>query len=111
LPYAEHSWYVKVRDRHSYAFALVSVAAGRHITDGKIRAAAIALGGIAARPWRVAHAEDSSAGLPWTEAAFRQAARLEVAGATPLSRNGFKVDLGLHAVARALGMASALANS
>ena len=47
-PYAEHSWYLKVRDRHSYAFALVSVAAGLHIVDGTIRAAAIAMGGVAA---------------------------------------------------------------
>ena len=51
-PFAEHSWYLKVRDRHSYAFALVSVAAGLRIDRRRDRAAAIALGGVAATPWR-----------------------------------------------------------
>ena len=55
--FADHSWYLKVRDRHSYAFALVSVAAGLRIEDGVITAAAVALGGVAATPWRVADAE------------------------------------------------------
>ena len=106
-PYAEHSWYLKVRDRHSYAFALVSVAAGLRIVEGTIRAAAIGMGGVAAMPWRVAEAEASLVGQQPTEAAFRQAARLAMAGAQPLSQNGFKVDLGMHSVVRALTMATA----
>ncbi|MBJ7337748.1 xanthine dehydrogenase family protein subunit M [Mycolicibacterium sp.] len=105
-PYAEHSWYLKVRDRHSYAFALVSVAAGLHIVDGTIRAAAIGLGGVAAMPWRVAAAEESLIGQPPAEEAFRRAARRAMAGARPLSQNGFKVDLGRHSVVRALTLAS-----
>ena len=51
--FADHSWYLKVRDRHSYAFALVSVAVGLHVVDGVIRSAAIAMGGVAAKPWRI----------------------------------------------------------
>lgn len=105
-PYAEHYWYLKVRDRHSYAFALVSVAAGLRIVDGTIEAAGIAMGGVASMPWRVADAEASLIGQPPTEAAFRQAALLAMAGAQPLSQNGFKVDLGLHGVVRALMMAA-----
>ncbi len=105
-PYAEHSWYLKVRDRHSYAFALVSVAAGLHIVDGTIRACAIGMGGVAAMPWRVAEAEDSLVGRQPSEAAFRAAARLAMAGAQPLSQNGFKVELGMHSVVRALTRAA-----
>jgi xanthine dehydrogenase YagS FAD-binding subunit len=107
-PYAEHSWYLKVRDRHSYAFALVSVAAGLRIVDGTIRAAAIGMGGVAAMPWRVADAEDSLIGQQPTQGAFRQAARLAMTGAQPLSQNAFKVDLGMHSVVRALTAASEL---
>jgi xanthine dehydrogenase YagS FAD-binding subunit len=110
-PYAEHSWYLKVRDRHSYAFALVSVAAGLRVEHGTIRAAAIALGGVAAMPWRVAAAEDSLLGQQPTEEAFRRAARLAMAGALPLTQNGFKVDLGKHSVVRALSMAFGRGNS
>jgi xanthine dehydrogenase YagS FAD-binding subunit len=74
-PYADHSWYLKVRDRHSYALALVSVAAGLHIVDGTIRSAAIGMVGVAAMPWRVAEAEDSLLGQPPIDEAFRRAAR------------------------------------
>lgn len=105
-PYAEHYWYLKVRDRHSYAFALVSVAAGLRIVEGTIEAAAIGMGGVAAMPWRVADAERSLIGQQAGEAAFRQAARLAMAGAQPLSQNGFKVDLGMHSVVRALTKAA-----
>ena len=105
-PFAEHSWYLKVRDRHSYAFALVSVAAGLQIDDGVISSAAIALGGVAAMPWRVAEAEAGLVGQPPTEHAFRRAAERVMMGAKPLSQNGFKVDLGRHGVVRALSKAA-----
>jgi xanthine dehydrogenase YagS FAD-binding subunit len=105
-PYAESSWYLKVRDRHSYAFALVSVAAGLRIDGGRIRAAAIGMGGVAAMPWRVAEAEIGLLGQQPTQETFRKAARLAMAGARPLSQNGFKVELGMHSVVRALTMAS-----
>jgi xanthine dehydrogenase YagS FAD-binding subunit len=101
-PFAQNSWYLKVRDRHSYAFALVSVAAGVEVAGGVIASAAIALGGVAAMPWRVAAAEDVLIGEPPGDAVFRRAAELMMAGAAPLNQNGFKVDLGKHSVVRAL---------
>lgn len=106
--YARHSWYLKVRDRHSYAFALVSVAAGLTIRDGIVSSAAIALGGVAAKPWRVTAAEAVLVGKPAEIESFDTAAELAMAGATPLSQNAYKVDLGKHSVVRALQRASAL---
>ncbi|MET0899547.1 MAG: xanthine dehydrogenase family protein subunit M [Mycobacterium sp.] len=103
--FARHSWYLKVRDRHSYAFALVSVAVGLDIRDGVINDAAIALGGVAARPWRVAEAEAGLIGSAPTDEVFRRAGRSAMEGAVPLSQNGFKVDLGRHSVLRALNQA------
>ena len=105
-PYGPHTWYLKVRDRRSYAFALISVAVGLQLADGVIRSAAIALGGVAARPWRVPAAEADLAGQPPGDAAFQSAARSALAGADPLSQNGFKIDLGKHSVVRALELAS-----
>jgi xanthine dehydrogenase YagS FAD-binding subunit len=107
--YACHSWYLKVRDRHSYAFALVSVAVGLTIADGIITSAAIAMGGVAAMPWRVAEAESALVGRPVDTESFETAAELAMAGAAPLSQNAFKVDLGKHSVVRALRRASTLA--
>lgn len=101
-PLGRHSWYLKVRDRHSYAFALVSVAAGLEVVDGEIAAAALALGGVAATPWRVAAAEASLIGAPAGDAAFRVAAELITQGAAPLAQNGFKIDLARNSVVRAL---------
>lgn len=100
------SWYLKVRDRHSYAFALVSVAAGLTIRYGIIENAAIALGGVAPMPWRVREAEESLRGKPVAPASFSVAAELALAGAKPLSQNGFKIDLGKHSVVRTLTLAS-----
>jgi len=99
---ADHSWYLKVRDRHSYAFALVSVAVGLDIADGVIRSAAIAMGGVAAKPWRNRAAESALVGKAPERAIFQSAARIAMEGAEPLSQNGYKVDLGKHAVVRAL---------
>jgi xanthine dehydrogenase YagS FAD-binding subunit len=104
--YARRSWYLKVRDRHSYAFALVSVAVGLTLDDGIVTSAAIALGGVAAGPWRVPDAESSLIGKSAGETAFRNAADIALRGAAPLSQNRFKVDLGKHSVLRALHKAS-----
>src|SRR5688500_18472233 len=71
--FAEHHAYIKVRDRHSYAFALVSVAAALEMDDGRISEARLALGGVAHRPWRVAEAEALLCGQPPAEDAFRRA--------------------------------------
>ncbi|RDH77247.1 xanthine dehydrogenase family protein subunit M [Mycolicibacterium moriokaense] len=105
---AANSWYLKVRDRQSYAFALVSVAAGLDIRDGVVTDAAIALGGVAAKPWRLPAAEQVLLGQPPGPAAFDAAARLALEGAQPLPQNTFKVDLGKHSVMRALTLAAAL---
>lgn len=102
----DHSWYLKVRDRHSYAFALVSVAAGLHLDGDVIAAAAIALGGVAATPWRLHDAETSLIGKRPNAAAFHEAAQLAVHDAKPLSQNTFKVDLVRHSVVRALESAA-----
>ncbi|MDV3130148.1 xanthine dehydrogenase family protein subunit M [Mycobacterium sp. 21AC1] len=101
-----HSWYLKVRDRHSYAFALVSVAAGLQIDDDVITAAALAMGGVAATPWRLHDAEASLIGKRPTAVAFDAAAQLAMTDARPLAQNGFKVDLGRHSVVRALRLAA-----
>jgi xanthine dehydrogenase YagS FAD-binding subunit len=106
-PFADKSWYLKVRDRHSYAFALVSVAAGLHLRDGVVVSAALALGGVAAMPWRVREAENALLGREPDADAFHTAAELAMQGAQPLSQNSFKVDLGRHSVVRALTSAAA----
>jgi xanthine dehydrogenase YagS FAD-binding subunit len=104
--FADHSWYLNVRDRHSYAFALVSVAAGLHVDNGTIRSAAPALGGVAAKPWRVRDAETSLIGKAPGPKAFHTGAQFALDGAEALSQNRFKIDLGRHSVVRTLTLAS-----
>jgi xanthine dehydrogenase YagS FAD-binding subunit len=101
-PYAAHSHYLKVRDRASYAFALVSVAAALDLRDGVIRSARIALGGVAHKPWRATEAEVALNGRRMDVAAFEQAAALALRDARPYTHNRFKVELARRAVARAL---------
>ena len=93
LPVAKHSTYRKVRDRASYAFALVSVAAALETEDGKVNDVRLALGGVAHKPWRALKAEAALGGGPATETAFREAAEIELADARPQSANGFKIEL------------------
>ena len=93
LPVAKHSAYRKVRDRSSYAFALVSVAAALETEDGKVNDVRLALGGVAHKPWRAFKAEAALRGGPATETAFREAAEIELADARPQSANGFKIEL------------------
>lgn len=101
-----HSWYLKVRDRHSYAFALVSVAVGLCIEDDEITRAALALGGVAATPWRLGEAESSLIGKRPDAQAFHVAAVIAMTGAQPLTHNAFKVDLARHSIVRALTLAA-----
>jgi xanthine dehydrogenase YagS FAD-binding subunit len=108
-PFAARSQYLKVRDRASYAFALVSVAAGLDLRDGIVRDAALALGGVAHRPWRVAAAEAALIGMPLDEASISAAADRLLAGARPLKDNAFKVELARRSVARALRTAGGVA--
>ena len=110
LPFARRSTYLKVRDRNSYAFALVSVAAALDLgSDGKIRNARIALGGVAHKPWRIPQAEQSLSGKTPDEAAFLGAAELLIHGARSYQGNAFKVELARRSVVRALGTAAQLA--
>ncbi|HEX4268515.1 MAG TPA: xanthine dehydrogenase family protein subunit M [Steroidobacteraceae bacterium] len=93
LPVAARSAYYKVRDRASYAFALVSVAAALEVSNGHIREVRIAFGGIAHKPWRALRAEASLRGAAATEENYDRAAREELAGAEPLKYNAFKIPL------------------
>ena len=101
-PFAAHSHYLKVRDRASYAFALVSVAAALEMRDGLVRNAGIALGGVAHKPWRVKEAEAALIGRPLDDAALSNAADLVLRGAKPYRDNAFKVELARRAMVRAL---------
>ncbi|MFF4244530.1 FAD binding domain-containing protein [Streptomyces sp. NPDC001822] len=92
-PPAAGSLYRKARDRASYAFALVSVAAVLSVRDGRVEHGALAFGGVAHRPWRARAAEDVLRGAPATEETFARAAEAELAAAEPLRDNGFKVVL------------------
>jgi len=102
LAFATRSHYRKVRDRASYAFALVSVAAAIDVADGKVRDARIAFGGVAHVPWRATKAESVLRGAPVTEESFRQAADAELADAQPLRDNAFKVPLARNTLVRTL---------
>ncbi|GAB3204753.1 FAD binding domain-containing protein [Marinactinospora thermotolerans] len=93
LPFAARSRYRKVRDRASYAFALVSVAAAVDLSDGVIREARIALGGVAHKPWRATRAEAELRGARPTEETLRAAAEAELAEARPVEGNEFKPTL------------------
>lgn len=103
--FAPHSYYLKVRDRASYAFALVSVAAALELDKTRIRQARLALGGVAHKPWRATKAEQFLNGKEATEENFRKAAEAEMAEARPLQHNKFKVELGTRSMVRALQMA------
>ncbi len=99
----ERSAYLKLRDRASYEFALVSVAAGVELDgDDRIAAARLALGGVGTVPWRAVEAEDVLTGASPGEAAFRRAADAALAGARPRAHNGFKAELARRAIVRAL---------
>ena len=102
LPLAARSTYRKVRDRASYAFALVSVAAALDVADGKVRDVRLALGGVAPKPWRAWKAEQALRGQPVTEASFAAAAEAELADAAGLRHNGFKIELARRTIAAVL---------
>jgi len=102
LAAARRSTYRKVRDRSSYAFALVSVAAALEIEDGVIQDVRLALGGVAPKPWRAWLAEDMLRGQPVSDEIFGIAAALEFADARPLRDNGFKIALAQRAIVAVL---------
>ena len=91
--FSARSTYRKVRDRASYAFALVSVAAALDLEGGAVKDVRLALGGVAHKPWRAFKAEAALKGQPATAASFRAAMEAELADAAPLRDNGFKIEL------------------
>ena len=103
LPMAARSTYRKVRDRASYAFALISVAAAIDVEGGAVKDVRLALGGVAHKPWRAWRAEAALRGGPATVQAFRAAAEAELADAAPLRDNGFKVELAKRTITAVLG--------
>ena len=105
--FSRHARYLKLRERTSFAFALVSAVAALELEGGAIRQARLALGGVAAKPWRAREAEASLAGRPISAEAFAEAARLALAQARPSGDNAFKIELARRIVVRALWAASA----
>lgn len=109
--FEKHSTYIKLRDRASFAFALVAVAAALELgADGRIREARIALGGVAAKPWRDREAEALLAGREPVAESFSLAAERLLRGARAVGAgdgNGFKIPMALRAIVRALEMATA----
>jgi xanthine dehydrogenase YagS FAD-binding subunit len=104
--FAAHYTYLKIRDRHSYAFALVSVAVGLELDGEIIVEARIALGGVAHKPWRDVAAEAALRGQPASEASFEHAADTLLRGAKGFAHNAFKIDLARRATIRALTQAA-----
>ncbi len=104
--FAKNSYYLKARDRQSYAFALVSVAAGLEMDGQTIKSAGLALGGVAHKPWRSPEAEHALAGQPATPETFRKAAGLALSGAKGYEHNTFKIELAKQCILRALTLAA-----
>ena len=98
----ERSHYLKLRDRASFEFALVSAAVVVAVEDGRIRRARVAMGGVGTKPWRLAAVEEALAGTTVSQEALTSAAAHAAEGARPLNENGFKISLMQRALARAL---------
>lgn len=101
--------YLKVRDRSSYEFALVSAAAALEVEGGIIRSARVAAGGVGTKPWRMRACEAALIGRPLTRASFEQAAQLSLEGAKPLAHNHYKLNLMPRTIVRALELAGEVA--
>jgi xanthine dehydrogenase YagS FAD-binding subunit len=105
--FSAHARYLKVRERTSFAFAVVSAAASLRIEGGTIRDARLALGGVAAKPWRARAAEQHLAGRHPDAVAFFHAAEAALADAKPSGDNGFKIELARRIIVRTLMLAVA----
>jgi xanthine dehydrogenase YagS FAD-binding subunit len=105
--FSAHARYLKVRERTSYAFAVVSTVAALWIEEGTIRQARVALGGVAAKPWRARPAEEILAGSSPSDLVFRRAAEAALAEARPSGDNRFKIELARRILVRALTLAAA----
>jgi len=106
--FAKNSYYLKVRDRQSYAFALVSVAAALDMSGGVIKQARLAMGGVAHKPWRLHEAEKSLIGKAATEENFKHAAEIAMQGAKGYQYNSFKLKLAPATITEALKHAAGL---
>jgi xanthine dehydrogenase YagS FAD-binding subunit len=104
--FAANYSYLKIRDRLSYAFALVSVAAALELEGGRIKEARLALGGVAHKPWRNAEAEAALRGQPAKSDAFARAAEILLRDAKGFAHNAFKIDLARRAILRTLAQAA-----
>jgi xanthine dehydrogenase YagS FAD-binding subunit len=109
MPFATRSHYLKMRDRASYAFALVSVAAAINVDGGTIRDVRLALGGVAHKPWRASKAEQALVGKLPNEQSFRAAAEAELAPAKAYKDNQYKIELAKRTIVRALTIVSQMA--
>ena len=105
--FAGHARYLKVRERTSYAFAVVSAVAALRMDGGRIAEARLALGGVALKPWRARAAEAALAGSAPDAAGFRRAAEAALEDARPSGDNAFKIELARRIVVRALTLAAA----
>lgn len=108
-PYAQHAHYLKVRDRASYDFALVSAAAALEIENGTIRSGRLALGGVAHKPWRSEKAEALLEGKRPSNDVFEAVAQEALRGAKPQKQNGYKVELAKRVIVRAFMLAGGAA--
>jgi len=106
-PFTKNVHYLKVRERASYAFALVSVAAALSIENNIIKDARLAMGGVAHKPWRLAAAEKALVGKPASEDTFKQAAAIAMQGAKAFEHNAYKLKLGPNTIVQALKVAAA----
>ena len=102
LPMAKSGVYLKLRDRTSYSFALISVAAALELDQGKIVQARLAMGGVAHKPWRLEAVEQFLVGKPALVDIFQEAAEIALGDAQPLAYNGFKIEMSKRAIRRAL---------
>lgn len=104
--FAKNAYYLKARDRNSYAFALISVAAGLEMEGGTIKSAGLALGGVAHKPWRSVEAEKALTGQAANAETFGRAAKIALAGAKGYEHNEFKIQMAQQGIVRALTLAS-----
>ncbi len=105
--FARNAYYLKARDRNSYAFALISVAAGLELDGTTIKSAGLALGGVAHKPWRSVEAERALAGKPANAQTFAEAAEIALRGAKGYEHNTFKIEMAKQGIVRALTVAAA----
>ena len=108
-PVARRSHYLKVRDRASFEFAVVSAAVALEMDGGRIRQARVALGGVGTKPWRVPRVEAALAGADLDQTELRSAAALAAEGAQGRGHNDFKIELMQRAIVRAVETAGARA--